>query len=109
MCVQYSVIVTAGANQGLTSLMLTLLDPADRAVLFKPYYFNALMALQMTGCGQTVAFGRSHPDTWRPDLDWLQDQLEGPNPPKLVYIVNPCNPTGDRCHLCYKNRLTYFV
>lgn len=90
----YSVIVTAGANQGLTSLMLTLLDPTDRAVLFKPYYFNALMALQMTGCGQTVAFGRSHPDTWRPDLDWLQDQLEGPNPPKLVYVVNPCNPTG---------------
>ncbi|KAK9918752.1 hypothetical protein WJX75_006606 [Coccomyxa subellipsoidea] len=90
----YSVIVTAGANQGLTSLMLTLLDPSDRAVLFKPYYFNALMALQMTGCGQTVAFGPSHPDTWRPNLDWLEDQLEGPNPPKLVYVVNPGNPTG---------------
>lgn len=43
---QYSVMVTAGANQALASLMLTLLDPADKAVLFKPYYFNALMALQ---------------------------------------------------------------
>lgn len=94
-CVQYNVIVTAGANQGLASLMLTLLDPPDRAVLFKPYYFNALMALQMTGCGQTVAFGPSHSDTWRPDLHWLQAQLEGPNPPKLVYVVNPGNPTGD--------------
>ena len=46
---QYNVMVTAGANQALTSLMLTLLDPPDRAVLFRPYYFNALMALQMTG------------------------------------------------------------
>ena len=46
---QYNVMVTAGANQALTSIMLTLLDPPDRAVLFRPYYFNALMALQMTG------------------------------------------------------------
>ena len=46
---QYDVMVTAGANQALTSIMLTLLDPPDRAVLFRPYYFNALMALQMTG------------------------------------------------------------
>lgn len=47
--VQYNVMVTAGANQALTSIMLTLLDPPDKAVLFRPYYFNALMALQMTG------------------------------------------------------------
>ncbi len=39
-------IVTAGANQALVSLMLTLLDPIDRAVLFRPYYFNTLMAIQ---------------------------------------------------------------
>ena len=44
---QYSVMVTAGANQALASLMLTLLDPGDKAVIFKPYYFNALMALQV--------------------------------------------------------------
>jgi aspartate/methionine/tyrosine aminotransferase len=39
-------MVTAGANQALVSLMLTLLDPSDRAVLFRPYYFNTLMAIQ---------------------------------------------------------------
>jgi aspartate/methionine/tyrosine aminotransferase len=91
---QYSVMVTAGANQGLSSLMLTLLDPHDRAVLFKPYYFNALMALQMTGCGQSVVFGPCNPATWHPDLDWLEAQLGSRDPPKLVYVVNPCNPTG---------------
>ena len=46
-CVQYKVMVTAGANQALVSLMLTLLDPSDRAVLFRPYYFNTLMAIQV--------------------------------------------------------------
>ena len=40
-------MVTAGANQALVSLMLTLLDPSDRAVLFRPYYFNTLMAIQV--------------------------------------------------------------
>lgn len=35
---QYNVMVTAGANQALTSIMLTLLDPPDKAVLFRPYY-----------------------------------------------------------------------
>ena len=49
LCAQYSVMVTAGANQALASLMLTLLDPHNKAVLFKPYYFNALMALQVGG------------------------------------------------------------
>lgn len=36
-------MVTAGANQAMFSLMLTLLNPKDKAVIFKPYYFNALM------------------------------------------------------------------
>ena len=34
---QYSIIVTAGANQALSSCMLTLVDPEDAVVLFKPY------------------------------------------------------------------------
>ena len=42
--------VTAGANQALASLMITLLDPDDRSVLFRPYYFNALMAVSSMTC-----------------------------------------------------------
>ena len=34
---RYSIIVTAGANQALSSCMLTLVDPEDSVVLFKPY------------------------------------------------------------------------
>ena len=91
---QYKVMVTAGANQALASLMLTLLDPSDRSVMFKPYYFNALMAVQMTGGAPRLAFGPCDPNTFHPDLDWLEKELTGPDPPKLVYLVNPSNPTG---------------
>lgn len=40
-------MVTAGANQAFVNVVLTLLDPSDRVVLFVPYYFNHLMAIQV--------------------------------------------------------------
>lgn len=95
----YNVSVTTGANQALAALMITLLDAEDRACIFRPFYFNALMAIQMMGSGvgeknENVVFGPSDPKNFNPDLDWLEEQLQQPDRPKLVYIVNPCNPTG---------------
>ena len=43
---QHEVMVTSGANQAFTNLVLTLLDADDCIVLFVPYYFNHLMAIQ---------------------------------------------------------------
>ena len=42
-------MVTSGANQAFANLVVSLLDAGDRCVLWAPYYFNHLMALQMTG------------------------------------------------------------
>lgn len=42
-------MVTSGANQAFVNLVVSLVDATDRVVLFAPYYFNHLMALQMTG------------------------------------------------------------
>ena len=91
---QYNVMVTAGANQAFVNLVLGLLDPGDKVVLFRPYYFNHLMALQMTGGSRSVCYGPCHPQTFHPDLQWLQRQLDEIQPPKMVVLVNPCNPTG---------------
>ena len=44
---QYNIMVTAGANQAFVNVVLALCDQSDRVVLFKPYYFNHLMALQV--------------------------------------------------------------
>lgn len=40
--------------------------------------------LQMTGGGDRVVLGPCHADTMHPDLDWLERQLAGPRPPKMV-------------------------
>ncbi|KAL3678465.1 hypothetical protein R1sor_021421 [Riccia sorocarpa] len=91
-----SVMVTAGANQALANLVLTLCDPEDSVVMFVPYYFNAYTACQMTGVTD-IQLGPSDAETLHPDADWLEKTLHSKNGkpiPKLVYIVNPGNPSG---------------
>ena len=40
-------MITSGANQAFVNVVLALVDASDRVVLFSPYYFNHLMALQV--------------------------------------------------------------
>lgn len=92
------VMVTAGANQAYTNIVVALLDADDRSVLFAPYYFNHLMALQMTGGGPEVLIAPAQGD-FMPDASWLADQFReaatsgGPRI-RMVTVVNPCNPSG---------------
>ena len=76
------------------NVVLTLIDPGNRAVLFLPYYFNHLMALQLANAH--VVYGpRDAGANFVPDLEWLESQMVEPaTRPRLVVIVNPCNPTG---------------
>ncbi|GFR53019.1 hypothetical protein Agub_g15711 [Astrephomene gubernaculifera] len=90
----YDVIVTPGCNQAFLNALLALCDVEDRVVLFRPYYFDHLMAMQMTGSADRVVLGECDPASQRPSLEWLRGQLAGPQPPKMVVLVNPCNPTG---------------
>lgn len=54
---QHEIMVTAGANQAFVNVLLALCDETDRVVLFAPYYFNHLMAIQMSGGARRVVFG----------------------------------------------------
>jgi aspartate/methionine/tyrosine aminotransferase len=118
------VMITAGANQAFVNCVLTLLDERDemgnrsKCVVFEPYYFNHVMAVQMSrggrGCGGVAsAFSSTkldaksvegllvgQTDKGVPDLKWLRNQLEqhqyssGNNGIRMVTLVNPGNPTG---------------
>ncbi|KAL7549477.1 hypothetical protein ACHAWF_012755 [Thalassiosira exigua] len=118
------VVVTSGANQAYVNCVLTLLDESDergnvsKCVVFEPYYFNHVMAVQSArggnGCGGVAAAPSPSgidaksvegllvgPTTKGvPDLTWLRSQLEthkydtGGNGIRMVTLVNPGNPTG---------------
>ena len=92
------IMVTAGANQAYTNLVLSLLDAGDAAVLFRPYYFNHLMALQMTGSATDIILPPSTPGM-QPDITALRTEFEERASEecakiKMVTLVNPGNPTG---------------
>jgi len=89
------VMVTAGANQAFTNVVIAVLDADDGAVLFSPFYFNHMMALQMTGGGASVIRGPVRED-FLPDVEWLERRLAQDGGPRIrmVTLVNPCNPTG---------------
>ncbi|KAL1522517.1 hypothetical protein AB1Y20_017504 [Prymnesium parvum] len=92
------IMVTAGANQAYTNLVLSLTDAGDATLLFRPYYFNHLMALQMTGSAREVVLPASTAEL-QPDMVALRNEFEsraatGLPPLKMVTLVNPGNPTG---------------
>lgn len=88
-----NVIVTSGANQAFVNTVLTLLSEGDKCVVFRPYYFNHVMAIQMTRGEDSLLVGPTGEDG-TPDLDWLKSQLEEDEAIRMVTIVNPGNPTG---------------
>lgn len=93
--VDSSIMVTAGANQAFVNVVLTVCDPGDSVVMFRPYYFNHQMAFQMTGI-RDIVYGPCNPDTLHPDVAWLEETLSSTSSrvPKVVVITNPNNPTG---------------
>lgn len=98
------VMVTSGANQAYVNCVVTLLDEGGKCVVFEPYYFNHVMAVQSIRGGaidntimkdvEGLLVGPSRQGI--PDLDWLRSQLEssGSNDIRMVTLTNPGNPTG---------------
>jgi aspartate/methionine/tyrosine aminotransferase len=89
----HDVMVTVGANQAFVNSVLTLLEDTDKCVVFKPYYFNHVMALQMTLPESCLVVGPVS-DAGLPDLKWLESRLKDDSSIKMVTLVNPGNPTG---------------
>lgn len=87
-----AVMVTAGANQAFANLVFALCDADDTAVIFAPYYFNHMMALQLSNIKPLV--GPCSQDTMLPDVGWLREQFKAGAGIRMVVLCNPCNPTG---------------
>lgn len=60
--------------QAFTNVAVALCDPGDKAALLRPYYFNHLMALQMTGV-EPVMVPRDAA-TFQPDMGFLETALK---------------------------------
>jgi 2-aminoadipate transaminase len=83
-----SVLVIAGAQQGLDLLARCLVDPGDAVIIDRPGYLGAIQSFRAAGA-KLIGW-----DTLRADIDELEDLLVRYRP-KLIY-TNPTfqNPTG---------------
>jgi DNA-binding transcriptional MocR family regulator len=83
-----SVLVLAGAQQGLDLIARCLVDPGDAVVIDRPGYLGAIQSFRAAGA-KLIGW-----DVSRADLDELEDLLVRYRP-KLLY-TNPTfqNPTG---------------
>lgn len=94
---QYQIMVTSGANQAYMNCVMTLLDPNNQAVIFAPYYFNHVMALQLCLANNDNILTGPTTCQGKPDLDWLREKFQTDNPAsmiRMVTITNPNNPLG---------------
>ena len=91
------VMVTSGANQAFAHALLAVTDPGDAVVLFRPYYFSHLVALQLLGLRPIVLDCDSR---GAPELDELRAALrQGDDEARIkaVVLVSPSNPSGAVC------------
>ncbi len=88
------VMVTAGANQAFMNVILSIADADSKVAVFKPYYFNHIMAIQMTEGGPGIVYGPCDAETLQPDAAWLEHELERSPDVRAVVVVTPNNPTG---------------
>ena len=83
-----SVLVLAGAQQGLDLLARCLIDPGDAVIIDRPGYLGAIQSFRAAGA-KLIGW-----DVFHADVDELEDALVRYRP-KLIY-ANPTfqNPTG---------------
>ncbi len=85
------VVVTAGAQEAISVVMQTLLDPGDEVLLPDPYYTAYEMAAGLA-FGSVVRV----PTRAEDDFEVLPEAIEAAITPRsrLLVLVSPNNPTG---------------
>ncbi len=87
-----SIIVTAGAEEGIFIAMQTLLSPGDHAVIQTPAYQSLTEIPSATGCTVSAWDLVFSDGEWRADFDRLHSLIRKDT--SLIAVNSPHNPTG---------------
>ena len=84
------VLVTAGATEGIASVVLALCEPGDEVVTFEPYYDSYAATIALAGAMRRTSVLRF------PSFAVDEDSLRAAFSPRtrLVLLNSPHNPTG---------------
>jgi aspartate/methionine/tyrosine aminotransferase len=83
------IVITAGGNSAFAGTLLTILELGQNVIIPSPYYFNAVMAVKLSGGNVCI----SHVDeNFQPDPEDIKSKIDANT--KAVLLVTPNNPTG---------------
>ncbi len=85
------VLVTAGAQEALMTVLMTLLDPGDEVIISDPHYGVYTRAVTIAG-GTMVRVPTTRASHFVPDPDAIEAAVTEKT--KAVIVVSPSNPTG---------------
>lgn len=81
--------VFSGSDAALEYFCRAFLNPGDEVIIRTPTYDNFRVYVESNG-GQVIAVNNPSPFTL--DISAITDAITAKT--KLIYLVNPCNPTG---------------
>lgn len=85
------IIVHAGAMEGLTCAIQTLVDPGDEVIITDPGFSSHILQVKLAG-GKVVYWPLNEEKDWDLNTEMLENLIT--NRTKALIIVNPANPTG---------------
>lgn len=85
------ILVHAGAEEAIFTLMNAVLEPGDHIIAHNPCYQSLAEIARTIGCKVTL-WGAQETKDWAPDLDELRDAVCDRT--KLIVVNLPHNPTG---------------
>ena len=91
------ILITQGLSEAIMLINAALINPGDRAILFKPDYPLYAPYLKLYG-GKEIAGCYEERYGWNIDTDHLRrtlkKELKGKKNIKYIMVTNPNNPTG---------------
>ncbi|CAD6574667.1 MAG: hypothetical protein TREMPRED_001194, partial [Tremellales sp. Tagirdzhanova-0007] len=89
------VCITTGCNMAFLTLLMAVCPPGSAVLLPLPSYFNHTMSLSLQSL-KPVYIPCQPDSTFTPSLDAARAYLSDPKgePPRMITLVTPNNPTG---------------
>ena len=84
------IVVTAGATQGIFTVISTFIRPNDEVLLFKPAYDCYEPAIEVQG-GKVIPIQLKHPNY---QVNWKEVEEKINSKTKMIVINTPQNPCG---------------
>ena len=86
-----NIVVSNGAKQALSNVMLSILNPGDEVLIFAPFWVSYLAQVKLAGGTPIIIKGAADND-FKVNIEQIKAAITTKT--KVIVFSSPCNPTG---------------